>query len=56
MTTPSDQEIAQVMQQTGMARMQAIRHLQQREALRRLGFGVRQIVKIERIERWPAIV
>ena len=42
MSIPSDREIAKVMHETGMGRMQGIRHLQAREELLRRGFGVRQ--------------
>lgn len=37
---PSEHRIAQVQRETGMDRMQAIRHLQQRDALRRPGFAL----------------
>jgi len=35
MKTPSETETRRLMEQTGMARLQAIRHLQARETLRR---------------------
>lgn len=50
---PAESDIARVMDETGMARLQAIRHLQQRAALIRTAAPMGRAYRISSDDVWP---
>ena len=51
--TPSERDIARVMAETGMARLQAIRHLQQRRELIRQAAPMGSRLRVSSDSAWP---